>query len=325
MFYPHVGGIEKHLEKVSKTLIKKGHKVTVLTTKYNKDLTEEEIYKDIRIIRFNQPSIKYIGLVITWFSLLKYFKLIKKSDILHIHDAFSWYWPFKLIYPEKKVFITYHGRWGRYPIPFVDLVQKKIGAKLSSGVLAIGEYIPKHYGLNADIVSYGATDINKTTIDKDNNLIVYVGRLDKDIALDKIFEVFKRLKGYKIIFCGDGEFKEEAKKYGEVKGFVDPIPYLKKAKYCFASGYLTILEALANKCLTFASYDNSLQEDYYKLTPFNNFISVTGRPDETVKKLQYYERHPLIAKEKIEKGYKWTKEQTWKKMAGNYLTLWKKA
>ena len=324
LFYPHVGGIEKHLEKISEKLIQKGYSVAVLTTKYDDKLIGHEEYKGMHIYRFYQPNIKFLGMFYTWFWLIKNIKLIKEADILHIHDVFIWYWPFKIIFPFKKIFLTIHGRWGEFPIPFKDLVQKKLAVWFSNGVIAVGDYIPKNYGIKADIVTYGATDIqekSKLRFEKENN-IVFVGRMDKDIALSKTFKVFNKLENYHIDFCGDGELRTEAKKYGKVHGFTDPLPFYKKAQYCFASGYLTILEAIANKCLVFAMYDHSLQEDYYKSTPFKDFIVISKDPQEMYQKFRYYESHQKELKDKVDKGYEWVKDQTWDKMVENYETLW---
>jgi glycosyltransferase involved in cell wall biosynthesis len=324
LFYPHVGGIEKHIEKVSEVLQSKGCEVRVLTIKYDKSLPDNEDYKNIKIRRFRQPAIKFLGTVYTWIFLFRKRSLIEESDVVHIHDVFVWYWPFKLIYPNKKVYITFHGRWGAYPIPYKDIIQKRLGAKLSDGVIAIGRYITKNYSINADIISYGATEVPNNKLIKDKKLAIYVGRMDEDIALDKIFEVFDKLKSdYKIIFCGDGELKKKARIYGEVKGFVDPKPYYKKAAYCFASGYLTILEALSNKCLVFTAYENPLQKDYYSLTPFTKYISVSGDPEKLLKEFRQIEKNPIRAKKMKNEGYEWVKEQTWEKMSDNYLTLWK--
>src|SRR3990172_4277326 len=91
LFWPHVGGIEKHLLELSKLLIKDGHNVTIVTTKFEKSLDSVETYKNIKILRFDQPNVKYFGLIYTWFSLIKYIYLIKESEIVHIHDVSIWY------------------------------------------------------------------------------------------------------------------------------------------------------------------------------------------------------------------------------------------
>lgn len=322
LYYPHIGGVEKHIEEVSKILIKKGCKITVVTTKHDEALSYSDTVHGIKVIRFKQPNIKYIGLIYTWYWFIRNINLIKESDIIHIHDVFIWYWPFRIIFPKKKVYITYHGRWGKYPIPKVDIIQKRIGARFSDGVISIGDYIDKNYGIKSDVISYGAASIPIRKVKKDNKLIVYVGRLDEDIALQTFFEALKIIKDYKIIFCGEGKLSYEANLYGDVKGFVDPEPYLRAAKYCFASGYLTIMEALANRCLVFTAYNNPLQKDYYELTPFKKYIISTLNPVQLLKYFKYYNNHTEMTNKIIERGYEWVKLQSWEKLVDLYLKLW---
>ncbi|OGM20289.1 hypothetical protein A2863_02160 [Candidatus Woesebacteria bacterium RIFCSPHIGHO2_01_FULL_38_9b] len=357
LFYPHIGGIETHLEEISKRLITKGHKVTIVTTKHDESLSDSEIYNSIQenpalqggdelnadmssslgkprllrrggrhkkivIRRFVQPEVKVYGILKTWLWFYKNISLIKESEIIHVHDVFIWYWPFRILFPKKKVYTTFHGRWGKYPIPLKDIIQKRIGARFSDGVMTIGEYINKYYGIRSDIVTYGAANRFRPKAGKDPKLVLYVGRLDRDIALSLIFEVFRQIKGYKKEFCGDGELKKEAYIYGKVHGFVNPEPFYQKAKYCFASGYLTIFEALAHKCLVFVAYANPLQKDYYLLTPFKNFIICSPNSQDLLTKFIYYSKHHAAAEKKIEAGYRWVKDQTWEKMVNNYYKLW---
>jgi len=343
LYWPHVGGVEKHVYSLSTSLSTRGHRVTVLTTQYDKKLKSREKRDGIQIIRFKQPGIKYLGLFYTWHWLLKNIDLIKESDIIHIHDVFIWYLPFRILFPRKPVYTTFHGRWGKYPIPFSDIIQKRLGAKLSKGVISIGEYIPRNYGFKSDITLYGAVNKvqnSKFKIQNDKSIhsassglmlskveaskfkIIYVGRLDNDIALDIVLEAFSKLSGYDFEFIGDGEKRKECEKYGKVHGFTDPTPFYKKAKFCFASGYLTIHEALANKCLVFVAYRHPLQRDYYKLTPFSKFIYSSDNPEKLAERLLYLNKNKKAAQKLIDAGYNWVKTQTWEKLTNSYLKLW---
>src|SRR3989344_2192317 len=175
LFYPHLGGIERHILELSNRLIKKKYDVTVITTLYDDSLSYSDTVHGITVIRFQQPKIKILGILYTWLWLVKNISLIKQSEIIHIHDVFIWYWPFKLIYPGKPVFTTIHGRWGKYPVSLSDIIQKKIAAGLSDGVISIGAYIDKYYGITSDIISYGATFKPKLAT-KNQRLVIYVGR-----------------------------------------------------------------------------------------------------------------------------------------------------
>lgn len=322
LYWPHVGGVEKHIREISLRLIKDGHEITVITTKHKKNLKDEEKSKGIKIVRFKQPKIKYLGLLYTWVWFIKNISLIRDSDIIHIHDVFIWYWPFKLLFPKKSVYTTFHGRWGEYPLKFVDILQKQIGARFSNKVLSIGEYIPRNYGFKSDYLSYGAVEVPKEQERKDNDLIVYVGRLDEDIALQKYFEVFKRISKKRVEFCGDGELRKECERYGKVHGFTDPTPFYNKARFCFASGYLTILEAMAHKCIVVTAYDSPLKRDYYKLAPFNKWIISSDSPKKIAKLIENYSKDKTKTQKILNEGYNWVKLQSWEKLSKQYLTLW---
>lgn len=327
LYYPHIGGIEKHIAELSKVLIKKGHSVTILTTKFDKSIENRETVHGVKIVRFLQPKIKLFGLLFTWFQLFRFRNLLKESDVIHIHDVFIWYWPFKIMYLGRKIYTTFHGQWGKFPTGLNDLIQKRIGAKLSDGVISIGEYIDKYYGFKSDIISYGAVDKNLESLSKEKT-ILYVGRLDQNTGLPLFLDLLKwhlpdlKKAKYKIIFCGDGELKSECATYGKVLGWQDPEPYYKKSKIVFASGYLTILEALVNRCLVFAGYSTQLQKDYYELSPFDKFISSGGDSSELWLKLETILKNPKKTPKSLEIGYNWALDQTWEKVAANYLKIW---
>ena len=305
---------------LGKRLVKKGHEVTVVTIKHQKGLASKEKIEGIEVVRFDQPEIKFLGLIYTWFWLLKNSSLIKRSNIIHCHDVFIWYLPFRLLF-KKPVFTTFHGWEGIYPVPRKNIIQKKLAAYFTFKNICVGKYIEKYYGIKADTITYGATEIPRT-IPKKEKSIVYVGRLDEDTGLPVFLKALEELKGYKVDFCGDGSLARECKKLGKVHGFINPNPFLSKAQICFVSGYLSILEAMAHKCIAVAAYDNPLKKDYYKLTPFSKWIIISNSPDEISKKIQYYSKHEKQTKKLIEGGYAWVKQQTWEKLTGLYLKLW---
>lgn len=327
LYYPHTGGVERHIKEISRVLIKKGHDVTIVTTKFEKDLSSEEDVDGVRVIRFVQPDIKIFGLLYTWIWFFKNINLIKKSDIVHIHDVFIWYWPFRIIFPYKKVFVTNHGQWGKYPLTFMDVLQKRISRKCSDGVISIGEYIDKNYGIKSDVLAYGATEKPKKVGLVDKIGLLYVGRLDNITGLPVFLKMLDKEKsgGFKlnVIFCGEGELRRKCEKYGKVLGWRDPEPYYERSKYVFASGYLTIFEALAHKCLVFSAYQNPMQKDYYEMTPFSKFIITADNSESLSKIFKYYKNNSGISDKLTNAGFKWVQDQTWENMTQSYLLLWK--
>jgi len=324
LYSPHVGGVEKHIEEIFQRLLKKGHTITIVTEKYNKNLKNTEGIKGAKIFRIPYPKTKLIGLFYIWHWLFKHKYLIKQADIIHTHDIFIWYLPFRFIYSNKPVFTTFHGWEGIYPIPKRNIWLNQIAAKLSWGNMCAGTFIEKHYRIKADHIYYTAITIpKKVTYRKDPKRLVYVGRLDHDTGLPLMLKALSCLKGYKIDFCGDGLLKNECKEYGQVRGFTNPKPFYQKAPICISAGLTSILEALSYKCLVITTYNNPLKKDYLTMTPFKNWIIISNTPEKLAERIKYYSRHPNKAKNKIQLGYKWAKTQTWDNLANQYLKLWK--
>jgi len=117
LFYPHIGGVETHLLNLSNELIKRGFDVVIITSRFDKTLSSCEEKGKLKILRIDYPEIKFLGLFVIWFNLIfKHFNLINHADIIHIHDVFIWYLPFRLLFPRKdNVFITFHG-YPSYPL-----------------------------------------------------------------------------------------------------------------------------------------------------------------------------------------------------------------
>jgi len=283
-YSPSIGGVEKHVREVSLSLRKKGHKVTVIS--------EEDI---------KYPHIKLLGLFSIWFWLFRNRNLIKQSDIVHCHDVFIWYLPFRFLYPSKPVYTTFHGWEGRYPIPKKNILLKKLSAKLSWGSICVGKYIEKYFGIKADFITYGAvTSILYSIEVKKPKYIVFIGRLERDTGLLTFLEWLEKHEGYGVGFCGDGALRSECERYGKVHGFGDPKPFLIKAEFCIPGGYLSALEAMAYKCKIKVFLDNPLKADYWRLTPFYEWVE----------------------EEDVESAYEWVKGQNWKKLARVYIKLW---
>lgn len=246
--WPHIGGVEKHMQEVSKSLERKGNKVKIIS--------EEDI---------KYPHVKLLGLLYIWYWFFKNRKMIQNVDVVHIHDVFIWYLPFCFLYPKKPVYITFHGWEGVWPIPGKNIFYKRLAAKLSKGSIAVGYYIEKYYGVKADKIIYGGTTIYRyIDISKRKNTAVFVGRLERDTGVLKFTEWLKKNPGKKAEFIGDGSLRGECEKYGKVCGFCDPIPFFKKAEYAVPAGYLSYIEAKSFGCKIIVYPNNSLKKDYWK-------------------------------------------------------------
>lgn len=157
-FWPLIGGVEKHVLEISKRMIKKGNKIVVIT-EWGKDdggLKAFEKFEEINIYRIPITTNEKLKKFQIWRWLWKNRKLINEADIVHCHDLFYWFLPFKFIYPRKKVFTTFHGYEGSQPPKWNQVLSHKTAGWLSMGTMAIGDWHEKWYGIKSDIVSYGA-------------------------------------------------------------------------------------------------------------------------------------------------------------------------
>lgn len=149
LFYPHIGGVEKHVMEISKRLINKGYNIIVITESLNASHNEKNIKNDnfetangIKIYRINSGKDNWFKKIRIWNSLWKIRKIIKKADIIHCHDVFYWYLPFRFLYPRKRVYTTFHG-YESYPIKKKAVLIRKLSEKLSYGNICIGDFIKK--------------------------------------------------------------------------------------------------------------------------------------------------------------------------------------
>ncbi|PIS14325.1 hypothetical protein COT64_03255 [Candidatus Shapirobacteria bacterium CG09_land_8_20_14_0_10_39_12] len=339
-FWPSIGGVEKHTLEVSKILTKMGHSVKVIAEADSNFKFEILNFKSI----FKYQNITIFKIPITTGEKLKKFQiwswlgknrgLLKDSDIIHCHDVFFWYLPFRFLFPKKKVFITFHGWEGKFPPALKAKLVRKISEKLAFGNICVGDFIKKWYGTKPDFVTYGGANLIQNSKFKIQNYnlklkILFIGRLEEDTGLPVYLKALAILKnsGFKVSveFAGDGGLRKEAEKYGRVLGFVGDLGnYIQNSDFIFTSGYLAILEAMIRKKLIFSVYDNPLKEDYLKLAPFSKWIIIESSPEQLAQKISYYFESPKEEKEMTEKAFDWAKEQSWKKVSEIYINLWQK-
>jgi len=344
LFYPHIGGVERHVLEVGKRLVEKGHRAIVITEEYqSKDSSAKatgevegvkihridvgrEIYFSFGKLRISKKKFRI------WWWLWKHKDLIEKADIVHCHDVFFWYLPFRFLYPNKKVFTTFHGYETKFPPSKKAILVRKLSERLSNGSICIGEYVKKWYGASSEYITYGGVNIHNYHATVRGSYargikILFIGRLEEDTGISVYLKVLDVLKNRKISFgfevCGDGSLRRSVEQYGKVHGFVKDLNrYIQKAEFIFASSYLSILEAMMYKKLVFAIYDNPLKEDYLKMAPFAKWIVIESSPKDLANKIIYFINHRDEKEKMINKGYEWVKTKTWEKVLGIYTDLW---
>jgi len=86
-YHPYIGGSEVVFKRLAEGLAKNGHKVSVITTRLENTLEEEEI-NGVMIRRINIPKIAY-QFLFTFFSFFAVLDQVRKNDIIHTSSNYS--------------------------------------------------------------------------------------------------------------------------------------------------------------------------------------------------------------------------------------------
>jgi glycosyltransferase involved in cell wall biosynthesis len=332
LFYPHIGGVEKHVFQVSKELIKNGHTVSVVTEMYTKKLLEFEEYHKIKIFRIpigiNEKNKKYA----IWKWMLKYRNQIIDADVIHCHDVFYWYLPLKFLYPFKKVYTTFHGYEGDNIPDWKSRLNHLIAEKLSDGNVCVGDFLTKWYKTRPSFITYGGVVPQKSIGNNPNKfrIAAFVGRLESETGFVEYLKALAKLSDegmkIKLLVFGDGRQRQEIEKYKKkvnivFYGFVEDIEKrIKSSDLIFTSRYLAMLEALSIKKTIIALYNNRIKEDYLKMSPFSKYVVIAKDHEEVVRAIINHGQNST--KIQLDKGYVWASQQTWIKLTKQYLRLW---
>jgi len=330
-FYPDIGGVEKHVFEISKRLTTLGHKVTIISEgKMSKDILNFEKFFRIKVIKIDAGKNEKKKKFIIWKWFWKNRNLINEADLIHCHDVFYWYLPFRFLYFKKPIFTTFHG-YEEYPVRKSAVLVRKISEKLSWGNICIGDFIKKWYGTKPSFISYGAVDIVKGKDQKtegNKKSAVFIGRLDEQTGILTYAKAVKAIKKkyseFKFLIVGDGKYRKIVSKTGKVIGWQkNPEKYFKNYRFAFVSRYLSILEAFAAKKLVFAVYDNAIKRDYLKMAPFAKLMIIENNAENLAARVEEFLNSPQKEKKMVDNAYAWVKKQTWEGMVNLYLKLWK--
>jgi len=337
LFYPSVGGVQKHILEISKKAIKNNHKVLVITERYSNKLKKTDFFNRIKVYRIpikNQKSkLKKFEI---WFWLTKKRRMFKNADIIHAHDVGFWLLPLKIIFPKKKFYITFHGYEPNSYQKIKNRIEKGLTEKITKGTIVVGSYLKKWYGIKPQKIIYGASSIKKDPTNADPKFdACFVGRLEEDTGILEYLRATNFLqKKYNLVvnlvICGNGSLFGKIKKYVKENSLSvqlcgwknDPYQYTSKSRIIFSSQYLSIIEALQLKKVVFSIYTNEIKKDYLLSLPISKYILISNNYLHLAKNIKKILEKPNNHKEKIENAYAWASRQTWGKIYTQYLELW---
>ncbi len=240
-FLPHKGGLEFVVYNQAKELAKRGHEITVLTSKLA-DEPKEEIMDGFKIKRINVCNLlerKWgVPYPIYNFSILHVFnKEIKNSDLVYIHDIFympCYFAAFFANIHNKPIVLMEHVRDVNHSKKIVNLVQKIVMKTFGKYVLnssdkvivcntEVGKWLCDNFNKTKGVVFIkNAVDTNlfkpttkenkiklrkKYKLPLNKPIVLFAGRLYEVKGFDRLFNA--RDNRYLIVFVGKGNITKE--------------------------------------------------------------------------------------------------------------------
>lgn len=351
-YSPMIGGVEKHLENLNQELIRRGHKVVVITEQTNSDLKKFEVVGGVKIYRLPVSSEAESGAKIApsnflaklkfkiklWQSIWGIRKILRTADYIQIHDVFFWILPF-WVFIFRKVHITFHGYEGNNRPKRIQVFWHRLAAKLTRNNLCIGGFHQKWFGVVPGAISFGAAKLlkrnNQIKITDSPKKLVYIGRLQADTGILIYLKGFKNIQESRndlsdltLDIYGDGPQRIQAEEFAlknklnvRFYGFVaDAEKLLPQYDLVFAAGYLAIIESFAAGKPVVAYYDNELKKDYLILSPFKDWLALAESPRDIANAVLDF--HPDKTLNQLKVAQNWAQAQTWSKMADLYEKIW---
>jgi glycosyltransferase involved in cell wall biosynthesis len=130
-YRPHYSGLTIYAERLARALVQRGHKVTVLTSRFDSNLPQREDMKGVKVIRV-QPLLRVSKGLLMPTMFFHAWRLTRKADILNLHmpqlDASYISWIGKLL--GKPVVLTYQCDL-RLPHGFIHFLANQVSHKVN--------------------------------------------------------------------------------------------------------------------------------------------------------------------------------------------------
>ena len=232
-FWPYPSGVSEAVYYLAKGLIKRGHKVKILTTNYpsnweDKDNDGLDVIRFGRVIflPFNKSATTFPWGTDIPFRVKQMFKK-EEYDVIHMHGCYPPEIGFWALHFSKTInCVTFHTA-GFKNIPLlkpISAVFRKYVDKLD-GKIAVTEnaktwaepFFPGKYRVIPNGVDCERFSINvQPLIKKENNTfrILYLGRLDKRkgvlVAINSFKKIHDKIPNTKLYIVGGGPLEKEA-------------------------------------------------------------------------------------------------------------------
>ena len=226
-FYPHFGGVESHVLGLSENLIKLGHEVEVVTSRYSR-MPEIEKYNEIKITRLPQWINMYNTPVVT---AIQSFVRRSHADVVHVHSPppFTERFAAKGAKESNKPLVVthhcdlelkgffgnfavnlYQSMLGKYPLEVADKVisTTKSYATTSRSLWDVDvEVVPNAVDINRFHPRNQGSHIREKHANNQEPLALFVGRLVPHKGIGILIRAIKRTTNGKLMIVGDGPYR----------------------------------------------------------------------------------------------------------------------
>jgi len=336
--WPSVGGVEKYILELGRSLTTMGHDVSVVAGAHAADLPEHERVDGIGVHRF--PTLRSPLRCRYW--LWRHRDLFDAADVIHVSNTHMLEYLWRMLgrqLDRRKTFLTRHGMSCVFPVPEADKERARRSLDLVAGVVHDGEFIAKWLGVEPDICPnqglYPKADELVSVPEPSPESAVFIGRLEPDsgirIYIDAVRELTRRhRRTFRMEVYGDGSLmpalRAEAARealpiqfHGRTANAQDRIV---DACFAFIDGRMAIQEAMARRRLVLAGYVDPLKRDYVCGEPFSPYLFAEGDGPALAERVIHYSDHPQERAALIDRAYQHARTLSWGRTAAAYLDLW---
>jgi len=224
------GGVEFHVDEISRRLVKKGHRIDVYVRDWYTDKNLKQ-YQGMKLIHTPTINTKHLDAFIHSFTS-SFHSIFQDYDIIHYHalgpSVFCW---LPKIFRDKRVVVTLHGldwkrgKWGFFAKTFLKFTERT-AIYLPEKTIVVSKtqkkYFESKYGKEVTYIPNGVNipqikARNKITEEKydlnGKDYLLWMGRLTPEKRVDWLIKAFKKIKGrisnLKLVIAGGSSATDE--------------------------------------------------------------------------------------------------------------------